>query len=126
MKINGEDVIAKVIAFKDNIFEFGKPYHIKFNDGDDCAHTLRVFNICIKDPICFEDIMNKLLDDGMYGLFRGLSQNNTVASFVMILEGLCCESFSLNIPVSICDDSEAVAAGMLSPVEIIACDKMED
>ena len=126
MKINGGDVITKVIAFKDNVFEFGKPYHIKFNDGDDCAHTLKIYNICIKDPICFEDIMNKLLDDGMYGLFGGLSQNNTVASFMMNLEGLCCESFSLNIPVSVCDDSEAQAAGMMSPVEIKACYKMAD
>jgi len=126
MKINGEDVITKIIAFKDNIFEFGKPYWIKFNNKASCVYTLKSWNICIKDSICFEDIMNKLVDNGMYGLFSGLSQNDTVATFVMILEGVCCESFSLNIPVSVCDDSEAVAAGMVSPVEIIACDKMGD
>jgi hypothetical protein len=42
------------------------------------------------------------------------------------MKGMACKCFELNIPVSVCDDSEAVAAGMLSPVEIIACDKMED
>lgn len=125
MKINGEEAITKVIAFKDNIFEFGKPYHIKFNDQDDCMYTLGSFNSCI-DSHVRADIDDALMDTGLYGLFYELSQNDTVATFIVTMKNLCCDSFRLNIPVSVCDDSEAVAAGMLSPVEIIACDKMED
>ena len=125
MKINGEDVIAKVIAFKNDIFEFGKPYHIKFNDESDCVYTLKSFNSSYRSD-AMNAVKQVLINDGIYGLFNGLYQNDTVASFICIMKGMACECFELKIPVSVCDDSEAEAAGMLSPVEIIACDKMED
>lgn len=125
MKINGEEVITKVIAFKDNIFEFGKPYYIMFNDESDCVYTLKSFNGSYRSD-AMNAVKQVLINDGIYGLFNGLYQNDTVASFICIMKGMACECFELKIPVSVCDDSEAVAAGMLSPVEIIACDKMED
>lgn len=119
MKINGEEAITKVIAFKDNIFEFGKPYYITFNDKSDCIFTLKSY--ChINDPETLHTL-EQVLFDGIYGLFNGLYQNDTVASFICIMKGMACECFELKIPVSVCDDSEAVAAGVLSPVEIIAC-----
>lgn len=126
MKINGEDVITKVIAFKYNIFEFGKPYHIMFNDEYDCVYTLKSFNSSFGSEDAMEAVKQVLMNDGIYGLFNGLYQNDTVASFICIMKEMACECFELKIPVSICDDSEAEAAGMMSPVEIKACDKMEN
>lgn len=124
MRINGEDVITKVIAFKDNIFEFGKPYWIKFNDEDDCIYTLTNRNhFSDKETV---QSLKTLLMNGVYGLFESLYDNNTCAEFIITVSGFSSNILYLKIPVSICDDSEAEAAGVLSPVEIIACDKMGD
>lgn len=120
MKINGEEAITKVIAFKDNIFEFGKPYYIKFNDESDCVYTLKSrCNIYNTETMV---ILKNLLMDGVCGLFDKLEQNDTVASFVVLVKGFSNNILDLKIPVDICDDSGAIAAGVLSPVEIIACD----
>lgn len=119
MKINGEEAITKVIAFKDNIFEFGKPYYIKFNDESDCVYTLKSrCNIYNTETI---NSLKHLLMDGVYGLFDKLEQNDTVAAFVVIVKGFSDNILDLKIPVDICDDSEAIAAGVLSPVEITKC-----
>ena len=119
MKINGEEAITKVITFKENIFEFGKPYYIKFNDESDCVYTLKSrCNIYNAETV---NILKQVLMDGAYGLFDKLEQNDTVASFVVLIKGFSNNVLDLKIPVDICDDYEAIAAGMESPVEITKC-----
>ena len=125
MKINDKDILTFVPAFANDAFLIGKAYNIKFNDEDVCAEILTGLNKGLSLELSSR-LQYELTRNGIDCLFENFYNNNNIAEFIVVLPDMACEACTLKIPAKICDDSAEIAAGVVSPVEIIAYEKMEE